>query len=192
MARQALAAATILSTSLLLAAPAGAQFYGKNKVQTHALAWRVLTTPHFDLHFHDGAEELAVRAAIIAERAYKEYAERLDRDLPFRVPFILYSSHADFSQTNIAPYLIGEGTGGFSEPFRNRIVTVAYEDERPVAFGAMVWIPMRLADGAPDVRVRGPTRSRRMGSVRMRTPSISMRNRPSGVDSTRDSRPASG
>jgi hypothetical protein len=106
----------------VLAAPAGAQFYGKNKVQTHALAWRVLTTPHFDLHFHDGAEELAVRAAIIAERAYKEYAERLDRDLPFRVPFILYSSHADFSQTNIAPYLIGEGTGGFSEPFRNRMV----------------------------------------------------------------------
>lgn len=37
------------------------------------------------------------------------------------------------------------------EPFRNRIVTVAYEDERPVAFGAMVWIPMRRAAGAPDV-----------------------------------------
>ncbi len=106
----------------LLAVPASAQLYGKNKVQTRALEWRVLTTPHFDLHFHDGAEELAVRAAIIAERAYKEYADRLDRDLPFRVPFILYSSHAAFAQTNIAPYLIGEGTGGFSEPFRNRVV----------------------------------------------------------------------
>jgi hypothetical protein len=71
--------------ALLLAPPAAAQMYGKNKVQTKNLKWRVLVTPHFDLHFHDGAEELAVRAAIIAERAYKEYADRLDRDLPFRV-----------------------------------------------------------------------------------------------------------
>lgn len=107
---------------LLLVMQALAQPYGKNKVQTEDLAWEVLTTPHFDLHFHDGAEELAVRAAIIAERTYREYADRLDRDLPFRVPFILYSSHADFAQTNIAPWLIGEGTGGFSEPFRNRVV----------------------------------------------------------------------
>lgn len=36
-------------------------------------------------------------------------------------------------------------------PFRNRIVTVAYEDERPVAFGAMVWLPLRLPTDAPDV-----------------------------------------
>ena len=109
---------------LLLAcgSPAEAQRFGKNKVQTRPLAWQVLTTPHFDLHFHDGAEELAVRAAVIAERAYKEYADRLDRDLPLRTPFVLYSSHADFAQTNISPYLIGEGTGGFTEPFRNRMV----------------------------------------------------------------------
>ncbi len=113
--------AVVLACALLLAAPAGAQ-YGKNKVQTHALSWQVLVTPHFDIHFHDGADELAVRAAVIAERAYKEYADRLDRELPFRVPFILYSSHAAFAQTNISDYLIGEGTGGFSEPFRNRVV----------------------------------------------------------------------
>ena len=55
---------------LCLSAPrVQAAGYGKNKVQTRALQWRVLTTPDFDLHFHDGAEELAVRAAIIAERA---------------------------------------------------------------------------------------------------------------------------
>jgi len=112
----------VVLCAIACAVPAHAQRYGKNKVQTRDLQWRVLTTPHFDLHFHDGAEELAVRAAIIAERAYKEYADRLDRDLPFRTPFILYSSHADFAQTNIAEYLIGEGTGGFSEPFRNRMV----------------------------------------------------------------------
>lgn len=112
----------LLLLLLLAAVPAAAQHFGKNKVQARTLEWQILRTPHFDLHFHDGGEELAVRAAIIAERAYKEYADRLDRDLPFRTPFVLYSSHADFAQTNIAPFLIGEGTGGFAEPFRNRMV----------------------------------------------------------------------
>lgn len=37
------------------------------------------------------------------------------------------------------------------ESFRNRIVTVAYEDERPVAFGAMVWLPLRIRAVAQDV-----------------------------------------
>lgn len=112
----------MLVLCLLLALPATAQRYGKNKVQRRGLEWQVLTTPHFDLHFHDGADEIAVRAAVIAERTYREYADRLDRDLPFRVPFILYSSHAEFAQTNVAEFLIGEGTGGFTEPFRNRVV----------------------------------------------------------------------
>lgn len=112
----------LLLLSSAMAGPACAQRFGKNKVQTGAFDWKVLTTPHFDLHFQEGSEELAVRAAIIAERAYKEYADRLDRDLPARTPFVLYSSHADFAQTNILPFLIGEGTGGFSEPFRNRMV----------------------------------------------------------------------
>ncbi len=109
-------------TTVLLNGSAIAAGYGKNKVQSSKLEWQTLTTPHFDIHFYDGAEELAVRASIIAEQAYQEYAARLDRDLPWRVPFILYTCHNDFAQTNISNSLIGEGTGGFSEPFRNRMV----------------------------------------------------------------------
>ena len=96
--------------------------YGKNKVQTRDLQWQVLNTPHLRIHYYDGAEELAVRAALIGERAYQEYADWFGRDLPWRVPFILYTSHNDFAQTNISDHLIGEGTGGFSEPLRNRVV----------------------------------------------------------------------
>ena len=105
-----------------LAPVSRAQIYGKNKVQIHSIDWQVLHTPHFDIHYDAGAEEIAVRASIIAEKAYKEYADRLDRDLPWKVPFVLYTSHNDFAQTNISPYLIGEGTGGFTEPLRNRMV----------------------------------------------------------------------
>lgn len=99
-----------------------AQYFGKNKVQLDDLQWKTLYTPHFAIYHYAGAEELAVRASLIAEQAYKEYADRLDHDLRWRVPFILYASHHEFSQTNISDQLIGEGTGGFSEPFRNRMV----------------------------------------------------------------------
>lgn len=115
-----------LATALLLLAvllPAvRAEAFGRNKVQTRTRDWRTLTTPHFELTYAAGAEELAVRGAIIAERAYREYALRLGHDLEKRVPFILYSSHGEFAQTNIADELLGEGTGGFTEPSRNRMV----------------------------------------------------------------------
>ncbi len=117
-----LRAAGLVLALLLAASPATAQYFGKNKVQTRNLHWLILYTPHFEIYYYSGAEELAVRASLIAEQAYEEYASRLDEDLPWRVPFILYTSHQDFAQTNIADELIGEGTGGFSEPFRNRMV----------------------------------------------------------------------
>ncbi len=123
--RPAAARRAALALLILLAAgsgPAAAQPFGKNKVQTRDLRWSVLTTPHFEIHHYEGTEELAVRASLIAERAYREYADRLDHELVGRVPFILYASHDDFAQTNIADELIGEGIGGFAEPFRNRMV----------------------------------------------------------------------
>jgi len=107
---------------LFMVGNAGARGFGKNKVQIDALNWQILNTPHFQIHYYDGAEELAVRASLIAERTYREFSDRLGRDLPWRVPLILYNSHNDFSQTNISDGLIGEGTGGFSEPLRNRVV----------------------------------------------------------------------
>lgn len=112
----------VLSLLILLAWPASAAPYGRNKVQLTAPRWQVLTTEHFLIHYHDDAEELAVRASLIAEEAYAELAARLGSGLPRRTPLILYNSHEDFAQTNISDALIGEGTGGFSEPLRNRVV----------------------------------------------------------------------
>ena len=118
--------AALLATGLALAAlapsAARAYYFGRNKVQTTNPDWRVLATPHFEITYADGADELAVRASIVAERAYAEYADRLDHDLQKRVPFILYASHAAFAQTNILDDMLGEGTGGFTEPVRNRMV----------------------------------------------------------------------
>lgn len=116
-------AATALAVALCLTAgTADAYYFGRNKVQTTNVDWRVLVTPHFEITHAANATELAVRASIIAERAYREYADRLDHELETRIPFILYASHTAFAQTNISDELLGEGTGGFTEPIRNRMV----------------------------------------------------------------------
>ncbi|MDH4035471.1 MAG: BamA/TamA family outer membrane protein, partial [candidate division Zixibacteria bacterium] len=61
--------------------------------------------------------------------------KELNYKIQRRVPVFLYNSHNDFQQTNILPSLIGEGTGGFTEVFKNRVVTPfngSYEDFRHV------------------------------------------------------------
>ena len=115
-------AAVALATMVCLAPAADAYYFGRNKVQTENVDWQVLITPHFEITHAAEASELAVRASIIAERTYREYADRLDHELEKRIPFILYASHTAFAQTNISDELLGEGTGGFTEPVRNRMV----------------------------------------------------------------------
>ena len=58
-----------------------------------------------------------------------------------RIPIILYSSHNDFSQTNVTPELIDGSTGGFTELLRDRVVvpfTGSYEDFRHVLVHELV------------------------------------------------------
>jgi Tol biopolymer transport system component len=116
------AALTVLALVALLPGAADAQYFGRNKVQYDNFDWQILNTPHFEIFFYPEAEELAARAAVIAEDAYQRLSGIFEHEFQQQVPFILYASPNDFQQTNIADGLIGEGTGGFSEPLRNRMV----------------------------------------------------------------------
>jgi Tol biopolymer transport system component len=106
---------------LLIGPPAEAQF-GRNKVQYKDHHWQVLTTPHFEVHFDEGSERFAGRAALVLEDGYRMLSEKLNETLPWRVPIILYSNHNDFLQTNISNGLLPEGVQAFAEPSRKRIV----------------------------------------------------------------------
>jgi Tol biopolymer transport system component len=112
----------LLSTAAVFGALAvtvvHAQYFGRNKIQYENFDWQILNTPHFEIFFYPQEEDLAARAAVVAEDAY----DRLSGILGQRIPFVLYASPNDFQQTNIADGLIGESTGGFSEPMRNRVV----------------------------------------------------------------------
>lgn len=102
------------------AAPSVAQF-GKNKVQYGRFEWKVVRTTHFDIHFAQGGDLLAHRAADSLESFYARLVERTGMRLEERVPLLIYNSHPKFQQTNVIDEILEEGIGGFTEIFKNRI-----------------------------------------------------------------------
>ena len=114
-------AALVPVTVLLAAAPASAQYFGRNKVQHKQFEFEVLTTEHFQVHFYPEARDAAGETARMAERWYARLSRILQHELSSTQPLILYASGPDFRQTNVVAG-IGEGTGGVTEGFKRRIV----------------------------------------------------------------------
>ena len=108
--------------ALAAAAPsaAGAQYFGRNKVQYEKYDFRVLRTPHFDLHFYPEAEEVTRDAGRQAERWYLRHSTTLGHVFDRR-PLVAYANIPDFLQTNVTQ--IGdESTGGVTTGSRERVV----------------------------------------------------------------------
>jgi len=111
----------VLVALLGLCANAQAQF-GKNKIQYQTFHWRVIRTTHFDIHYSQGGESLARRAADSLEPIYHRVSERTGMTLSDRVPYLIYNAHPRFQQTNVIDQPLEEGIGGFTELFKNRVV----------------------------------------------------------------------
>ena len=54
----------------ILPAFAQAQYFGRQKVQYEDFDWRVMETPHFDVHFYPQEQTVTTDAARMAERWY--------------------------------------------------------------------------------------------------------------------------
>jgi hypothetical protein len=110
--------------AILLAAPLSvwAQGFGKNKVQYDNLEWAVLETPHVRLHYYAEEESLARHLAAFAESVCVEYDARFHLEKQHRVPFLLYSAHHLFQQSNATPELITESVGGLTELIKGRVL----------------------------------------------------------------------
>jgi hypothetical protein len=103
--------------------PAAAQYgaFGQNKIQYTEFKWRVLQSDHFDLYFYSGEDTLARTALTIAEDAYGVLASRMRHEVTRRIPLIIYSSHQHFEETNVSPFFLPEGVGGFTEFLKGRV-----------------------------------------------------------------------
>jgi Tol biopolymer transport system component len=98
------------------------QYFGRNKVQYEDFDFRVLSTEHFDIYYYPEAEEAIQDAARMAERWYTRLSRVFNHEFREVKPIILYANHPDFQQTNVTGQILGEGTGGFAESLKNRIV----------------------------------------------------------------------
>ncbi len=96
--------------------------FGENKVQYKNHTWYFVRTEHFDIYFDQNGFKIADFAVKAAEDALSSIEKDLQYKIQNRIPIILYDSHNDFQETNTTSGFLGQGTGGFTEPFKNRVV----------------------------------------------------------------------
>lgn len=120
-ARSLLLAAFAAAAPRPLAAQLAEQF-GQNKIVYESFRWKVYSSPHFDIYYDASAEPFLADVVSGAESAYVKISKTLDHEPRFRIPLVIYKTHAEFEQTNIVLSEIPEAVGAFAEPIQNRMV----------------------------------------------------------------------
>ncbi len=115
---------TYAIAAVLLIAPQNAfgQMFGKNKVNYTDFKWHYIPTKNFDIYYTEGGYEIANITSEIAEQSYETLSKHWNYTPQKRIPLLVFNSHNDFTQTNVITEIITEGTGGFTELFKNRVV----------------------------------------------------------------------
>jgi len=99
-----------------------APYYGKNQIHYDTFEWFTYQTDHFEIYYYAENESHLARVASYAESAYQHVSSDLRHDLAQRVPLIIFKTHSEFEQQNIAPGQSPEGVLAFAEGERNRMV----------------------------------------------------------------------
>lgn len=107
--------------NILFVSAVFAQF-GQNKVNYKNYDWFYIQTKHFDIYFVQGGEKIAEFTASAAEEALGRIQKDLNYQMNNRTALIVYNSHNDFQENNVSDEYLTRGTGGFTEPFKNRVV----------------------------------------------------------------------
>ncbi len=105
----------------LLTPIAEAQYFGRNKVQWEQFDFKVLQTEHFDIYYYDQEADVVHDVGRMSERWYARLSRVFNHSFK-KKPIVLYANAADFHQTTTTGGTIGEGTGGFTDSFMNRVV----------------------------------------------------------------------
>jgi len=153
-------AALLLALSLAaIPTSASAQYFGRNKVQYETFDFRILKTPHYDIHFYPEEADAVEDAARMGERWYERFARLFQHEFEQPKPIILYADHPDFQQTNTLSGQLSEGTGGVTESLKNRVImplTGSYPDTDHVLGHELVHaFQYNLAEARAGAGIRG-------------------------------------
>ena len=153
--RAARAGSLLLAMLTLVGVPvsrAGAQYFGRNKVQYEKFNWKILRSDHFDNFFYPPESLIVHDAGRLAERWYTRHSDTF-RHAFDRKSLIFYADHPDFEQTNVIGEQLGEETGGVTEGLRTRVImpfTGIYADNDHVLGHELVHVfQYNIAEGAP-------------------------------------------
>src|ERR1700753_2435000 len=113
--------AALLFALCAISTPAHAQYFGRNKVQWENFHFKILRTEHFDIYYYDEEADVVEDIGRMAERWYSRLSRIFNHTVK-RKPTVLYANSADFQQTTTTGEILGEGTGGFTDEFMNRVV----------------------------------------------------------------------
>lgn len=97
-------------------------YFGKNRIHYDTFRWHIYNTDHFEIYYYPEMEQHLERAAAYAESAYQHVSTELKHELGFKVPLVLFKTHAEFQQQNVSPSEVPEGVAAFAEPQRDRMV----------------------------------------------------------------------
>ncbi|MBI3492825.1 MAG: PD40 domain-containing protein [Acidobacteria bacterium] len=112
-------------------------YFGKNNIHYDKFEWHIYTTDHFEIYYYPEIEQHLERVAGYAESAYQQISADLKHDLSFKVQLILFKTHSEFEQQNVAPGAADEGVGAFAEPIRQRMV-MPLDDPPDLLYGLIV------------------------------------------------------
>jgi len=101
-----------------------AQYFGQNKVKYDKFDFKVLESPHFEMYhyFGKGTDDIQQELLENSEHWYHLHQQVFQDTFQHPNPIIFYKNHPDFQQTTVISGLIGQGTGGVTEGFKNRVV----------------------------------------------------------------------
>ncbi|NTV52555.1 MAG: BamA/TamA family outer membrane protein [Candidatus Firestonebacteria bacterium] len=122
--------ACLLGLFLALSTAPGAQAFGTNKQRTHDFRWQIFETEHFEIFYYPQEESLAREVCRLAEEAWEHDTQLLRYKPSDKTPLFVYRNQVEFRETNISPSVIGAGTAGFTEAFKNRIALPAPSSPR--------------------------------------------------------------
>ena len=179
MRRRALAVLVAGVLVLQLSAELSAQYFGRNKVKYENPPFKTMETEHFRIYFYPEEEAIIKDAGRMAERWYYRHSNLMNHQFDTKKPIILYADQPDFQQTNAIGEMITEGTGGVTEPLKDRVIlpfTGYYREndhvlghelvhafqfdiavkKAPHGIGSMQQIPLWMVEGMAEYLSLGP------------------------------------
>ncbi len=120
-----------LILSIMLTTASGQSFAIWNDRTHSELHWQVVSTDHFNIHYHQGLEALALKAAVIAEQVYPVIMAQLEVE--------------DFGKTDVMFTSEDEIMNGFALPSRQIFIWVSQNNTVGRFTGNEKWLKTVIA-----------------------------------------------